>query len=76
MAHLSGTVPGGLNGSYVLKSGGVDATVGDDGAKDMLTGSAGADWFFANLVDGVLDKITDLKADEFAGGRRSVSRYG
>ena len=41
--------------------------VTDDGSKDVLTGSAGIDWFFANLEgDGVLDKITDLSADEFA----------
>ena len=32
----------------------------------MLTGSAGQDWFFANLDTGVLDKITDLGAAEFA----------
>jgi uncharacterized delta-60 repeat protein len=37
----------------------------DDGAKDVLTGSSGQDWFFANLDAGVLDKITDLSADEF-----------
>ncbi|MEX2139004.1 MAG: hypothetical protein WD894_07065 [Pirellulales bacterium] len=37
----------------------------DDGTKDVLTGSSGQDWFFANLEAGVLDKITDLSADEF-----------
>ena len=45
------------------------ATVFDDGAKDVMTGSSGVDWFFANLEadkGGVLDKITDLDDDEFA----------
>ena len=39
-------------------------SVSDDDSKDVLTGSAGIDWFFANLEGtGVLDKITDLSAD-------------
>ena len=44
----------------------------DDGAKDVLTGSVGQDWFFANLVRDAgddaarKDKITDLGACEFA----------
>jgi hypothetical protein len=44
----------------------------DDDEKDMLTGSAGQDWFFANLVldngddANQKDKITDLSASEFA----------
>jgi hypothetical protein len=37
----------------------------DDAVKDTLTGSSGEDWFFANLGSGVLDKITDLHAEEF-----------
>ena len=43
----------------------------DDNAADVLTGSSGTDWFFANL-DGdrdpniVKDKITDLHCGEFA----------
>ena len=41
-------------------------TVFDDAAHDVLTGSAGLDWFFANLDSGALDKITDLHAAEFA----------
>jgi Ca2+-binding RTX toxin-like protein len=42
-------------------------TVFDDGAEDVLTGSAGSDWFFANLSGaGVKDKVTDLSAKEFA----------
>ncbi len=38
--------------------------VHDDGVEDILTGSSGRDWFFANLDSGVLDRITDLKGDE------------
>lgn len=42
-------------------------TVFDDGAQDVLTGSGGLDWYFANLSGtGVLDKVTNLQADEFA----------
>ena len=52
-----------------LKADGPGATVHDDGAHDVLTGSAGQDLFFAQL-DGdagtVKDKITDLSASEFA----------
>ena len=68
-AHLR--LGGGLNGNVTLN---VDSdqgtvTVFDDNAADVLTGSAGVDWFFANLDgDGsaAKDKITDLQASEFA----------
>jgi Ca2+-binding RTX toxin-like protein len=52
----------------VLRADGIDATVFDDDAEDVLTGSDGQDWFFVN-VDApgqVTDKVTDLGADEFA----------
>jgi hypothetical protein len=65
-ANLRGTTSGGLNGAYVLETEGAGATVFDDDAADVLTGSAGQDWFFANLDSGVLDRITDLSAAEFA----------
>ena len=45
------------------------ATVFDDGAADVMTGSAGQDWFFGQLDGGdgrVKDKITDLSSSEFA----------
>ena len=45
---------------------GSSPTVRDDFAKDTMTGSAGQDWFFANLASGVIDKVTDLSASEFA----------
>jgi Ca2+-binding RTX toxin-like protein len=63
------------NGEYYLAvdgSNGRITTVHDDGEADVLTGSAGQDWFFANLVideddDATRkDKITDLSAAEFA----------
>ncbi|MFO0852207.1 MAG: hypothetical protein U0871_27135 [Gemmataceae bacterium] len=42
------------------------STVFDDGAADVLTGTSGSDWFFANVAGGgVKDKITDLSASEF-----------
>ena len=43
-----------------------DSSVFDGGAADKLTGSAGLDWFFANVDLGVFDSITDKKHDEFA----------
>jgi Ca2+-binding RTX toxin-like protein len=43
------------------------STVSDDGAQDVLTGTSGQDWFFANISGGgVYDKLTDLSAAEFA----------
>jgi hypothetical protein len=33
---------------------------------DKLTGSAGQDWYFANLDCGIRDCITDDHANEFA----------
>jgi hypothetical protein len=40
--HLNGSVPGGVNGSYVLN----DTTVFDDGVMDTLSGGAGENWLF------------------------------
>jgi hypothetical protein len=70
-AHLAGTA-GGLNAGYYLIAEGPTANVLDDNAKDVLTGSSGQDWFFANLFldngdnANQKDKITDLSAEEFA----------
>ena len=55
------------NGNYFLN----DDTVHDDGVRDLLTGSSGFDWFFANLsLNGddspIKDKITDLSWWEIA----------
>jgi CSLREA domain-containing protein len=70
VAHL--TSGGGLNGAVFLLP---DTTVIDDAAADVLTGSAGLDWFFANYQDGgILDKITDLHASEFAADLDWINR--
>lgn len=56
--------------SAILDADGPNATVHDDGNNDMLTGSAGYDWFFANLFldcgddANIKDKITDLSLIE------------
>lgn len=57
----------GVNGDFYLRIEGEGVTVFDDGGRDVLTGSAGQDWFFANLGGtGVQDKVTDPSDDEFA----------
>jgi Ca2+-binding RTX toxin-like protein len=68
VGHLRGDSGAGtgLNGSVLLASEGSAATVHDDGAVDVLTGSAGQDWFLLNLDGEVKDKVTDLSAEEFA----------
>jgi len=57
------------NQGYFLQADGPAATVLDDNAADVVTGSAGLDWFVIN-VDGdsgsARDKATDLGAAEFA----------
>ena len=55
-----------LNESFFLRHGGADATVLDDEARDLITGSAGSDWYFANLDEETKDKITDLNDEELA----------
>jgi Ca2+-binding RTX toxin-like protein len=64
--NLSGTGTGEkANGTYYL----TQDKVYDDGVRDVMTGSSGFDWFFANLgseSDPAKDKITDLSAAEFA----------
>lgn len=63
---------GGLNGAFTLNADPSrgPVTVFDDQAADRLTGSAGRDWFFANVdgdgIPGAKDKITDLQAGELA----------
>ncbi len=63
IANLNGTGTGErANGDAFLIASGDGATVGDDGSRDVLTGSAGLDWFF--FVDDE-DKVTDLHDAEF-----------
>ncbi len=54
------------NAEFFLIATGENATVIGDGSRDLLTGSQGCDWFFADLDGDVNDKITDLSDDEFA----------
>ena len=57
--HLLGG--GGLNLDTLLDT----STVFSDGAADVLTGSAGLDWFWFNEPDDH-DRATDLKDEVFA----------
>ncbi len=70
VANITGTGSGArLNGGNFLRVTGdlATTTVYDDGAADVMTGTSGQDWYFANLAGtGVLDRITDLSAAEFA----------
>lgn len=52
IAHLRGTLAGGLNGTYLLNS----TTVLDDGSPDTLTGGAGVDWFWVGVADALNGK--------------------
>ncbi len=52
---------GGLNGTSVLNA----TTVIDDSSVDALLGGLGSDWFFAHLVGGTKDTLTDRLAAEF-----------
>ena len=77
--NLMGTGTGSRsNGSYFLKANGssmTQDTVFDDGAKDMLWGESGIDWFFAN-TDGdhasAVDKIMDGSSAE---SRTDIDRW-
>jgi hypothetical protein len=65
VANLLGTGVGPRhNENYFLLADGPNATLFDDDAVDLLTGSSGSDWFFANLDIGIRDKITDLGFNE------------
>ena len=69
VANLQGTGSGTdydnrQNGNYFLQA---NTTVLDDGIQDVLTGSSGQDWFWANYQGGgVLDKLSDLGKLEVA----------
>jgi hypothetical protein len=66
VSHLRGDSGEGLNGSTKLIFDGPAATVHDDHAEDILTGSSGQDWFLLNSDGGIKDRVTDLHALEFA----------
>jgi Ca2+-binding RTX toxin-like protein len=52
IAHLTGNMSGGLNGSYLLKAG----TVQGNGLADNLYGGPGMDWYFAGMMDVISNK--------------------
>ncbi len=55
VSHIRGTTTGGLNGSFVLKTG-AGATVFDDGVVDLLTNDSGRDWFFYRNTGNILQR--------------------
>ncbi len=62
VAHLLGTLGGGLNGSYVLTS----TTVKEDSSRDRLLGGTGKDWYFRNIAGATVsqrDLVTDSEVD-------------
>ena len=64
MAHLLGTLAGGLNGTTVLTS----TTVKEDAAKDTLTGGSGKDWYLRNSLGATVanrDTVTDAVGSVF-----------
>jgi hypothetical protein len=60
VAHLLGTQPGGLNGSYLLNA----STVLDNGVVDALVGGAGMEWFFAGTSGNNKDIIKNQRNGE------------
>ena len=62
--QLSGSLSGGLNGSYFLSS----TTVFDDHTTDVLSGGAGLDWFFAHLKGKNTDQVKNLTSGEVITG--------
>ena len=52
-----------LNGNVFLHTG-TGATLFDDGARDVLTGGAGRDWFLFNSDVGVKDNVVDEGGNE------------
>jgi hypothetical protein len=64
--RLTGMAEGGLNGEYLLNA----SAVGHDTSADVLTGSAGLDWF---LFDAQRDRATDLHDEAFANDADFIS---
>jgi len=62
--HLRGVRGGGHNGGFVL----TEATVFDDGDRDVLAGGADRDWFLYNRDGdgGTRDRATDFHRHDFA----------
>lgn len=66
LAHIEGTISGGLNGGAYLDS----TTIVNDVDKDYATGGGGVDWF---LADSRQDVLTDLAIDEIFS---KIDRFG
>ena len=66
MANISGNGTGERNNGECFSLPVPNTNVIDDGSRDVLTGSEGYDWFFADLDGQVKDMITDLSDAEFA----------
>ena len=64
IAHITGTLSGGLNGSSVFRTSGPSATVFDDADIDTLVGGTGRDW----LLAGAIDQKPDLAGTEVVTG--------
>jgi Ca2+-binding RTX toxin-like protein len=54
IAHLTGSMTGGLNGSNFLNS----STVHNNGQANNLYGGPGMDWFLAGMMDALFNKTT------------------
>ena len=54
MAHLTGSLSGGLNGTNVLNT----STVHSNGLADSLYGGSGMDWYLAGVADLFFSKTT------------------
>ena len=61
--NIRGALSGGLNGSYFLKP--LETVFSDSGASDQLTGGTGRDWFYAELDDLTIDRVTSGSLLEF-----------
>jgi len=54
IAHLTGSMSGGINGNYLLNT----STVHGTNLADSLYGGNGMDWFFAGMMDVLFNKTT------------------
>src|SRR5262249_44184455 len=62
VGHLSGSIPGGLNGGFTFSA----ATVHDDAIIDFLFGEKDLDWFIYSAGGRNADWVGDLKRGEVA----------
>ncbi len=66
VANIRGTGTGPRsNGNVFLIASGPAKTVFDDRAADFIKGGKGREWFIANRIGGVLDRIVGIKVHDF-----------